>query len=181
MSERLALCETFGLVVLPGAGELAFLDCVNGAADRGEGCPVLARRRRRLDDPAITAPHGAHGVVAAPRCTAAEIAPARRRSPCPSSCPSTASPGPSGPVLPPVWPRPPPLAQRAPGSVRHPPRAHWLGARCAAAIAAQRRQHGLASPASDPSVTTLLRQARRTATRRRALPPAALALSEGEC
>ena len=39
MSERMALCETFGLVVLPGAGELAFLDCVNGAADRGEGCP----------------------------------------------------------------------------------------------------------------------------------------------
>ena len=72
MSERLALCETFGLVVLPDAGELAFLDCVNGAADRGEGCPVLARRRRRLDDPATTAPHGAHGVVAAPRCTAAE-------------------------------------------------------------------------------------------------------------
>jgi hypothetical protein len=61
MSERLALCETFGLVVLPGAGELAFLDCVNGAADRGEGCPVLARRRRRLDDPATTASHGAHG------------------------------------------------------------------------------------------------------------------------
>ena len=72
MSERLALCETFGQGVLPGAGELAFLDCVNGAADRGEGCPVLARHRRRLDDPATTAPHGAHGVVAAPRCTAAE-------------------------------------------------------------------------------------------------------------
>jgi hypothetical protein len=85
MSERLALCETFGLVVLPDAGELAFLDCVNGAADRGEGCPVLAQRRRRLDDLATivpgptsygrrhpTAPHGAHGVVAAPRCTAAE-------------------------------------------------------------------------------------------------------------
>jgi hypothetical protein len=52
MSERLALCETSGLVVLPDAGELAFLDCVNGAADRGEGCPVLAQRRRRLDDPA---------------------------------------------------------------------------------------------------------------------------------
>jgi hypothetical protein len=59
MSERLALCETSGLVVLPDAGELAFLDCVNGAADRGEGCPVLARRRRRLDDPATNAPHGA--------------------------------------------------------------------------------------------------------------------------
>jgi hypothetical protein len=85
MSERLALCETFGLVVLPDAGELAFLDCVNGAADRGEGCPVLAQRRRRLDDLATivpgptsygrrhpTVPHGAHGVVAAPRCTAAE-------------------------------------------------------------------------------------------------------------
>ena len=75
MSERLALCETFGLVVLPCAGELAFLDCVNGAADRGDGCPVLAQRRRRLDDPATTAPHGAHGVVAAPRCTAAGAAP----------------------------------------------------------------------------------------------------------
>ena len=44
--------------------------------------------------------------------------------------------------------------------------------RRAAAIAAQHRQHGLAPPASDPSVTTLLRQARRTATRRHALPPA---------
>ena len=44
-------------------------------------------------------------------------------------------------------------------------------ARRAAAIAAQHRQHGLASPASDQAVTTLLRQARRTATRRRALPP----------
>ena len=40
-------------------------------------------------------------------------------------------------------------------------------ARRAAAIAAQHRQHGLASPASDPAVTALLRQARRTATRRR--------------
>jgi site-specific recombinase XerD len=44
-------------------------------------------------------------------------------------------------------------------------------ARRAAAIAAQHRQHGLASPASDPAVTTLLRHARRTATRRRAPPP----------
>src|SRR4029077_2070430 len=44
-------------------------------------------------------------------------------------------------------------------------------ARRAAAIAAQHRQHGLASPASDPEVTTLLRHARRTATRRRAPPP----------
>ena len=49
-------------------------------------------------------------------------------------------------------------------------------ARRAAAIAAQHRQHGLASPASDPAVTTLLRQARRTATRRRAPPPAAARL-----
>ena len=44
-------------------------------------------------------------------------------------------------------------------------------ARRAAAIAAQHRSHGLASPASDLAVTTLLRRARRTATRRRALPP----------
>jgi hypothetical protein len=44
-------------------------------------------------------------------------------------------------------------------------------ARRAAAIAAQHRQHGLASPASDPAVTTLLRHARRTATRRRTPPP----------
>jgi hypothetical protein len=44
-------------------------------------------------------------------------------------------------------------------------------ARRAAAIAAQHRQQGLASPASDPAVTTLLRHARRTATRRRAPPP----------
>src|SRR3984957_17686293 len=44
-------------------------------------------------------------------------------------------------------------------------------ARRAAAIAAKHRQHGLASPASDPAVTTLLRHARRTATRRRAPPP----------
>ena len=50
-------------------------------------------------------------------------------------------------------------------------------ARRAAAIAAQHRQHGLASPASDPAVTTLLRHARRTATRRRALPPAAAQLT----
>jgi hypothetical protein len=44
-------------------------------------------------------------------------------------------------------------------------------ARRAAAIAAQHRQHGLASPASDQAVTALLRHARRTATRRRAPPP----------
>jgi site-specific recombinase XerD len=44
-------------------------------------------------------------------------------------------------------------------------------ARRAAAIAAQHRQRGLASPASDPAVTMLLRQVRHTATRRRALPP----------
>ena len=50
-------------------------------------------------------------------------------------------------------------------------------ARRAAAIAAQHRQHGLASPASDPAVTTLLRHARRTATRRRALPPTATRLT----
>ena len=43
--------------------------------------------------------------------------------------------------------------------------------RRAAAIAAQHRQHGLASPSSDQAVTTLLQHARRTATRRRALPP----------
>jgi hypothetical protein len=46
-------------------------------------------------------------------------------------------------------------------------------ARRAAAITAQHRAHGLPSPASDPAVTTLLRQGRRTATRRRAPPPAA--------
>ncbi len=44
-------------------------------------------------------------------------------------------------------------------------------ARRAAAIAAQHRQHGLASPASDQAVTALLRHTRRTATRRRAPPP----------
>jgi hypothetical protein len=49
-------------------------------------------------------------------------------------------------------------------------------ARRTAAIAAQHRSQGLASPASDPAVTTLLRQARRTATRRRAPPPAAARL-----
>ena len=49
-------------------------------------------------------------------------------------------------------------------------------ARRAAAIAAQHRSYGLISPASDPAVTTLLRQARRTATRRRAPPPAAARL-----
>jgi site-specific recombinase XerD len=46
-------------------------------------------------------------------------------------------------------------------------------ARRAAAITAQHRAHGLPSPASDPTVTTLLRQARRTDTCRRAPPPAA--------
>jgi hypothetical protein len=45
-------------------------------------------------------------------------------------------------------------------------------ARRAAAIAAQHRQHGQASPASDPSVTALLRHVRRIATRRRSQPPA---------
>ena len=45
-------------------------------------------------------------------------------------------------------------------------------ARRAAAIAAEHRRYGQASPASDPAVTSLLRHARRTATRRRALPPA---------
>src|SRR3954454_10825793 len=49
-------------------------------------------------------------------------------------------------------------------------------ARRAAAIAAQHRQRGLASPASDPAVTTLLRQVRRAATRRRARPPPAAQL-----
>ena len=44
-------------------------------------------------------------------------------------------------------------------------------ARRAAAIAAQHRQHGLASPTSDPTVTALLRQARRAATRRRKPSP----------
>jgi site-specific recombinase XerD len=44
-------------------------------------------------------------------------------------------------------------------------------ARRAAAIAAQHRQHGLASPVSDPAVTALLRQARRAATRRRKPSP----------
>jgi hypothetical protein len=39
-------------------------------------------------------------------------------------------------------------------------------ARRAAAIAAQHRQHGMASPASDPAVTALLRHARRSATPR---------------
>jgi hypothetical protein len=46
-----------------------------------------------------------------------------------------------------------------------------LGRR-AAAIAAEHRQHGQASPASDPAVTSLLRHARRTATRRRSILPA---------
>jgi site-specific recombinase XerD len=49
-------------------------------------------------------------------------------------------------------------------------------ARRAAAIAAQHRQHGLVSPASGRAVTALLRHARRTATRRRALPPTATRL-----
>jgi hypothetical protein len=49
-------------------------------------------------------------------------------------------------------------------------------ARRAAAIAARHREHGLASPASDPAVTTLLRHARRIATRRRPLPPTATRL-----
>jgi hypothetical protein len=46
----------------------------------------------------------------------------------------------------------------------------------AAAIAAEHRSHGLTSPASDPAVTTLLRHARRIATRRRAPPPTAVRL-----
>jgi site-specific recombinase XerD len=50
-------------------------------------------------------------------------------------------------------------------------------ARRAAAIAAQHRQHGLASPASDPAVTTLLRHARRTALPRRPPPPTATRLT----
>jgi site-specific recombinase XerD len=49
-------------------------------------------------------------------------------------------------------------------------------ARRAAAIASQHRQRGLASPASDPAVTTLLRRARRTATPRRTPRPAATRL-----
>ena len=49
-------------------------------------------------------------------------------------------------------------------------------ARRAAAIAAEHRLHGLTSPASDQTVTTLLRQARRNATRRRAAPPTAARL-----
>ena len=180
MSERLALCETFGLVVLPDAGELAFLDCVNGAADRGEGCPVLARRRRRLDDPATTAPHGAHGVVAAPRCTAAET----RSSSAPLALSAVM------PLHSVAWTFWSGSAASVATAASARTESSGIGAasaagalaRRAAAIAAQHRQHGLASPASDPSVTTLLRQARRTATRRRALPPAAaLALSEGEC
>jgi site-specific recombinase XerD len=49
-------------------------------------------------------------------------------------------------------------------------------ARRAAAIAAEHRSHGLTSPASDPAVTTLLRHARRIATRRRAPPTTAVRL-----
>jgi site-specific recombinase XerD len=49
-------------------------------------------------------------------------------------------------------------------------------ARRAAAIASEHRQRGLASPASDPAVTTLLRRARRTATPRRTPRPAATRL-----
>jgi site-specific recombinase XerD len=49
-------------------------------------------------------------------------------------------------------------------------------ARRAAAIAAQHRQRGLASPASDLAVTTLLRQVRHAGTRRRARPPPAAQL-----
>jgi hypothetical protein len=45
---------------------LAFLERVDGPADRGEGCPVLERHRRRLDHPATSAQHGAHGIVAEP-------------------------------------------------------------------------------------------------------------------
>ena len=178
MSERLALCETFGLVVLPDAGELAFLDCVNGAADRGEGCPVLARRRRRLDDLATTAPHGAHGVVAAPRCTAARMlqlgaarlvrrhAPPQRRLDLLVRFCRQCGHGRLRSHR--------ELRDRC-GIRRGRTGSACCRYRCSASPA------WMASPASDPSVTTLLRQARRTATRRRALPPAALALSEGEC
>ena len=44
-------------------------------------------------------------------------------------------------------------------------------ARRAAAIAAQHRERGIASPTDDPTVRTLLSAARRGATRRRTLPP----------
>jgi hypothetical protein len=63
VSEDLALCKTLGLV-LPGAGVLAFLEGVDGPADRGEGATVLTRHGWRFDRSTTAAEHGAHGVVA---------------------------------------------------------------------------------------------------------------------
>ena len=60
--KRLALREPhgFGLV---GAGEPAFLQGVNGPADRGECGVVLARHGCRFDQSAAAAPHGPHTVI----------------------------------------------------------------------------------------------------------------------
>jgi hypothetical protein len=65
VSEHLALCKTFGLF-LPGGGVVAFLEGVDGPADRREGGPVLTRHGWRLNRSTAAAEHGAHGVIAEP-------------------------------------------------------------------------------------------------------------------
>jgi hypothetical protein len=84
-----------------GAGMLAFLERVDGPADRGEGCPVLERHRRRLDHPATSAQHGARHRRRTAAARRQRIAAARRRLLCLSSCHATTPPGPSRP-----WPSP---------------------------------------------------------------------------
>jgi integrase len=54
---------------------------------------------------------------------------------------------------------------------------HGSLSRRVAAIVDQHRQHGFASPATDPIGKTILREARRSATRRRPLPPPAAQLA----
>jgi integrase len=54
---------------------------------------------------------------------------------------------------------------------------HGALSRRVAAIVDQHRQHGLTSPATDPVGKTILREARRSATRRRRLPPPAAQLA----
>jgi integrase len=54
---------------------------------------------------------------------------------------------------------------------------HGALSRRVTAIVDQHRQHGLASPATDPAGKAILREARRSATRRRPLPPPAAQLA----
>jgi integrase len=54
---------------------------------------------------------------------------------------------------------------------------HGALSRRVASIVDQHRQHGFASPATDPAGKIILREARRSATRRRPLPPPAVQLA----